>query len=83
MNFVSDYKNKFKQPIYIKFNCSGDYCNEDFYMVVRYKYFIIIQHKTRIDADVEEMVCCPHCGHIQILTIVSFLQLDEDKYFAI
>lgn len=83
MNFVSDYMSKLKKPIYIKFNCSGDFCNEDFFMVVRYKYFEDLRYEVQVDADVEEMICCPHCGHIQILNITSFLHLDEDRYFAV
>lgn len=71
------------RPIYIKFNCSGDNCNEDFFMVIPYKHFLHIQQKHYRNEKAKEMICCPHCGHVQILNTIGFLTLDTDKYFTV
>lgn len=70
-------------PIYITFYCSGDHCNKQFNLVVKNKEFGNIRYGIERQIEQKILVCCPYCDHYQYLTIVDFLQMDTDRYFAI
>lgn len=73
-------KNK---PIYITFYCSGEHCNKEFNLIVKNKEFGDIRFNLVKYNKRNILVCCPYCDHYQYLTIVDFLQMDSDRYFAL
>lgn len=70
-------------PIYITFYCSGDHCNKEFNMLIKSKMFANIRYGLARNIKQMTLVCCPYCDHYQYLEVVDFLQMDNNRYFAI